>query len=797
MLPLLQDARFALRAIRRDAGFSAVVILTMALGIGTATAIFTLVDGIVLRPLPFPDSERVIAICEVSQDFQDYCVASPPNVRDMLATAGVIAEAGVARTWRYSLTEGSERTTLSAGIATPGFLRVHGVRMELGRLFTDQELEEGSNHVVVLTHDFWMRWSNGDRSVIGTEVVLDNMEFTVVGVLDADAWIPDFDWVDSWTPLTASPENTDQRNWRGFSTVALLDDGVSLEAASSALDATYAALVQEYPDVNGGWGLRVNQLRDQVTGDIQPALQIFSIAVACLLLIGCANVANLLIVRAMARTPEFAVRASLGADQGRLARQLLTECVTLSVPGALAGLVLAAVAVQQGLAYAPEGIPRLDEVGIDARVVVFAFALSAVTALVFGLVPAWRVSRTDVAQILRSARHGDAGTARLRRAILLGQVALAVALLVGAGLAVKGFAGFLRWDPGFDRNGLVTTWISADFGQVTSGEQMVELFSSAAAEIASFPGVESVGQSSAGPLFGGIETDPIIIDGRPSEADAMAMVQWFDIGPRYFETMGTPLVRGRQFQESDNDGSPAVAIVNQALAARYWPDGSPLGAVVTVEEHEARVVGVVADMRPFQPGEATRPAIYWPKRQYRRGATYLIIRTDVDAQVLGRLVKDRLDQEYPALNVSSFSTLDERVARALVGPRFNVFLLAAFALSAVLLATIGIYSVVAYSVGQRTPEIGLRLAVGARPTGIVRAVVSDGARQAVVGAAIGLMGAFALTRSLGAMLYGVSATDWTVFSGVATFFVLVACAASWLPARRAGRVDPVTALRGD
>jgi predicted permease len=793
---LLRDLTFALRTLRRARGFTLAVVATIALGIGANTAIFTILDGIALRPLPFANSERVVSLCETHVQVGDYCIGSPPQVADFADLSDSLVDAGVARTWSFTMRDDEGSVAIPTGIATPGYLRVQGLEPQLGRLFDESELVDGANRVVVLTHGFWQARLGGDPDIVGRQLIFGETPYTVVGVLAQDAWMHRFAWVQMWAPLTVTPEQTDNRDWRGFVSLGLLAEGTTLEQAREELEGVRLGLEQAYPDTNAGWGLRVDRLRDRVAGPVRPMLLLFLGAVGFVLLIGCANVANLLLVRSTERTGEFAVRASLGAGRGRLLRQLLTESLVLSLLGGVAGFVLAGLVTEAFLALAPGNIPRLDEVGLDLRVFGFALLLSMTTAVVFGLVPAWRAARTDVNETLKSTRHGDARSGGLRSALVVAEMALALMLLLGAGLLARSFTTLLDWDPGFDRTNLVTISALADFSRFDTGPQIVQAFDDIGEAIGAVPGVEAVGQTSAGPLFGGRETGGLAIAGRevPLPEDQIS-VRWYDIDPHYFGAMGIALVRGRGFADTDDAASVPVAIVNETMVRRFFPEEDPLGQRVTVEEHEAQIVGVVQDVRPFLPNQATGPEIFWPRRQFPRGATFFVVRSGLPLTSLREQVLEGAGQAAPDVRLSRFRPLEEWAGMELVEPRFRVALVAAFALVAVLLSAIGTYGVIAYTVASRTHEIGVRMALGAHPGVITRGVVRSGVRLALIGIAMGVLGGLLLGRTLASMLYGMPAGDPATYVAASAVFLVVAALASWLPARRASRVDPMRALR--
>jgi putative ABC transport system permease protein len=794
---LRQDVRFAVRTLVKAPGFTAAVVATIALGVGATTAIFTVVNGIVLRPLPFPGSERAIMICETNPKMGDWCGASPPNLADMARASTTLEAAGVARSEPFIAHLGGESFGVRGGIATPGFFRVLQITPALGRLFEDRDLDRGSNHVAVVSDAFWRQRLGADPGAVGRTITFDGAGFTVIGVLPPNAFIPLFDDTQAWTPLNAwRADNVDDRSWRGFVPLGRIKAGQTLATASTELQALHARLAQAYPEANRDWGLRLVGLRSRLVGPVSRTLWIFLGAVGFVLLIACANVASLLLVRATGRAPEFAVRASLGAGRRRLVRQLLTESLVVSFLGGALGLALAVGATRAFVALAPASIPRLAEVGIDGRVALFAFLLSTATAVFFGLAPARRASRTDLSGTLKGLRQTDAGDARLRAAFVVVQLALALVLLVGAGLLTRSFSRLLQWDPGFERAGVTVSFMLPPGESYGTRDQMLGVLKRAREAAGSAPGVERAALCSGGPLFGGDGLDALLVEGRPpGDPQTRLQVEFYDVDPPFFRTLGIPVVRGRDLTDDDQPGTVPVALVNETLARRAFPGEDPIGHRVTVARHTAEIVGVVGDMRPYRPDEATPPQIYWPITQFPRGAAYLVLRAPVGLEGLEKTVRARVAEIDPDIQLSSFTSLDTRFGRRLVGPRFNMLLVGVFALVAVLLAAIGVYGVVAYSVASRTREIGLRVALGAEPRRIVRQVVRGGLTLAAIGLVIGLAGALAVGRLITSLLYGMPPTDPLTLAGAMGLFVLVVLLASWVPARRAARVDPVIALR--
>jgi len=792
---LLRDLRLAVRTVLKTPAFTAAVVTTMALGIGAAVSMFTVVHSIVLRPLPFPDSERTVMLCETSVRVGDRCIASPPNVADWARNVAALESAGVARTETIIVQTEDGPASVRGGIATAGFFRVLRTTPALGRMFEDADMNRGSNTVAIVTQAFWHRVLHGDPAVIGRELTIDARSFTVIAVLAAGTYIPEFDSVEVWTPLTTSIDNVNNRKWRGFMAIGRIALGATMPQLRAELDTVRAQLTAAYPDANAEWGIRVVRLRNQIVGSAGTTLWMFLGATGFVLLIACANVAGLQLVRATRRASEFAIRASLGAGRGRLARQLLTESVVLSLAGGLLGLLLASWTTRGFVLIAPPSIPRLDEVGIDTRVAAFAVLLSIATAVIFGLAPARQASKIDVSSMLKGGRHGTARETRLRSALVVGEIALALMLLVSAALLMRTFTRMMEWDPGFERDGLVTSWLLAPTGKYRTAAAAVDALERARDAIASAPGIRSAGLASAPPLFNGDGSDALSIEGGPRIDPASAPVEWFDVSPEYFDTLTLPVVRGRGFTAADTAGAPNVAIVNQMLAKRFFGTSEPIGRRVKVAAHTSEIVGVVADVKSYRADQANGPQIYWPLRQDRRFAAYLVLRVTPGVEGIERLVRARVASIDPDVQRGPLLSLNETFTRKLVTPRFNMLLFAAFAVIAVTLAAVGVFGVIAYSIASRTREIGIRIALGATAPQLVGEVVRRGMTLTAIGMALGLAGALALGRVLATLLYGLPATDGITLTLAVLGFAAVGFGASYLPARRAARIDPLAALR--
>ena len=580
-----QDIRYGLRTLARTPSFTAAVVATIALAVGASSAMFAVVNGIVLRPLAFPGSARALMLCETNASIGDHCGASPANVADWAGASRALDSAGVGRSEPFIGRDSTGSYQVRGGIASPGFFRVLRLRPALGRLLEAGDMARGANRVALVSHAFWQRRLGSDPGIVGRPIVLDGEAFTVIGVLPRDGYIPLSHLAEAevWKPLTASVDNVENRGWRGFTALGRLADGATIESLAGELQTVRAQLAAAYPTENKDWGLRLVPLRTAVVGDVSGTLWTFLGVVGFVLLIACANVASLLLVRASGRDSEFALRASLGAGRRRLVQQLVTESLVLSLLGAAIGLLLAVAATRVFVALAPASIPRLDEVSIDGRVVVLTFALSVVVAVIFGSAPARQAWRAALGGALQGHRTVAGTASRMRSALVVAEVALALMLLIGAGLVTRSFARLLAWDPGFDRTGLATTWMlpPRDAEPETT---TVALMERVREEVAALPGVGAAALGSGGPLFGGVETGGIAIAGRPAFAPlAMPTVQWFNVGANYFDALGVRLLRGRRFTAADTANAPAVALINETLARRFFAGEDPVGQRVTVQ----------------------------------------------------------------------------------------------------------------------------------------------------------------------------------------------------------------------
>lgn len=802
MRTLIADLRHAARALRRSPGFTLSAVVVLAVGIGASTSIFSVVDHVLFRPLDIPEAERVVTVCEANEA-RDYCYgASTPTIADWLAETRTIEEMGAARPRTYTVDAGTEREWASVGLAMPGFLRAVGARTARGRLIGESDLPpEGDPRVVVVSHGFWRTELGGDPSVVGRTLLLDDEPHTVVGVLEAGTTVPRLDWVRLWAPLPWNPRLEENRDWRGLATAARLAPGVDVEEAEAELSALYAALAEVHPEELRGWTVRVRSMRAYLVGGTRDTLLVFLGAVALLLLIVCVNMASLLLTRATARERELAVRSALGAGRWALARHVLAESVLLAVAGGLGGALIAVWTTDLFLTLAPAGIPRIDEVAVDGRIFAFTAGVSMAAGLIFGAAPMARAGTVRMARLLRDGRSPGSGRAggRLRKGLVVGQVALAVVLVVSAGLLIRSFGNLVDWDPGFDTSDVVTFQLFVPPGSRGGDEALGSFWTEVEAAVEGVSGVRAAATTSGGPLLpGGDGVTPFFVEGRRNPpVDAAPTVAWFNVAPDFFGTLGVPLVRGRTLRETDRSGSPPVALVNQAMAERHWLDGDAVGSRLRLPEQDrsVEIVGVVRDVPPLDPGTATPPELYFTNRQYPRGAAYVVVRAEGAPSALVPRLENAVASLHPDLRPSGVRTLDARLRGRLVAPRFNAVLVGVFALVALLLGMVGVYGVVAYAVELREHEIGIRMALGADAGEVVRWVLARGFVLVAVGAVVGLVAAVELTGLLSDLLHGVEPTDPVTFAGAAAVLIGAGLAAVVIPAVRASRTSPLIALR--
>jgi predicted permease len=794
---MLNDVRIAARRLRRAPGFTAVALLTLALGIGATTAIFSVVNGVLLRPPPYPDADRLVVAWGVYPDFGRTSTSLPDFLdwRDGFARVGELAAFGNAS---YTVTGGREPERARGVAITSNLFRVLGVAPVAGRAFTPDDERGAVARVVILGNEYWRRNYAGDPGVVGRSIVLNGIPRTIVGVAPPAMEYPA-------TPDLMVPQRTDttfNRRAEFLDVVGRVKPGVTVEQARAALAGISRRLAQQYPQTNARIRSDLQSLQDELVGPARRALLVFMGAVGLVLLIACANVANLLLARSAGRSREVALAAALGAGGGRIFRQLLVESVVLGLTGGALGVALAAGGVKLLKASQFEAIPRLAAVSVDGRVLGFAVAVSVVTGLLFGLAPALRLSHESLQGSLRSGGRslaGAVGSRRTRDALVLAEVALAVVLLVGAALLLRSFGRLLDVRPGFDAEHVLAAQVSLPRLRYATDERAVGLWDGALERVRATPGVTSAALASSVP-FGGVAYWSVQVEGRTSDPNRTVNedAQSYFVSDDYFRTLGIGLVRGRVIEARDRAGAQPVAVVNEEMVRRFWPGRDPLGSRVTVDGQTwATVVGVVANTRQEGVSEKPYAQLYFSVAQGAPRTAYIVARSSGDPERLTAPVRAAVAALDPELAVYDTRTLAQRLDANVARPRVTAALVSLFAAVALALAAVGIYGVVAYAVTQRAREFGIRLALGARGRDVVRLVVGQGTAPVLAGLALGLGGAWGASRVLGSMLYGVSATDPLAFAGVAVFLGAVALVAAYVPARRATRVDPVVVLAQD
>jgi putative ABC transport system permease protein len=763
---------------------------------------FSAVHAILLRDLPYPDPDRLVMIWEkrAAEGVLDN-VVSPADFLDWSRMNGAFERMAALDRVTVDMTGTQEPVRIRAGKVSPGFFEVLGVQPMSGRSFRDEEATVGRNRVVILTHTLWQKRFSSDRSVVGRRILLDSVPHEVVGVLPEDFEFPNTD-LELWIPLalaggTAAPTRTNHY----LAVYARLKNGVTLERARADMERVGALLQRQYPEANRNHTAYVSPLRDELHAPVRDGLVGLLAAVAFVLLIACVNVANLLLAKAASRRREMAVRAALGAGRHRLAGQALTESVLLAIAGGLAGLVVAHAGINLLRQLTPAGLPILGiaDVALDLPVLSFTFLLSIGAGLAFGLLPAWHLASQDVNESLKDGARSTGGARRrLRMALVISEIALASLLLVGAGLTLRSFQALLRADTGFNQKNILTAFITLPDLRYTNDARRVAVYDQIERRFARLPGVSSVGATSHLPLADQDSRSGVVIEGREPTPDTPTRAHPRAVTPGYFKTMGITLKAGRNFAVSDDSQAPFVVIVNETMADRYWPGASPIGRRMRLGNKGARwreVIGVVTDTKDWGLDRRANPEMYLPQRQMVwTGLTY-VLATAGDPAALAGAVREQLREVDPDLPLSDVRTMEQVAARSVAARRGAMLLLAIFGGLALVLAAAGIYGVMAHVVAQRTAEIGVRMALGSTPAGVMRLILLEGSANAAAGLALGLAAGVAIMRLFSTALYGVRAGDPITLAGVAVILLGTSLVACLVPARRAMRVDPVQALR--
>jgi predicted permease len=793
MPTIVHDLRFALRSLRKSPGFALVAVLTLALGIGINTLMFSMVNAITLRPPPHIDTEGLVALRGVFVKSASGSSLSYPDFAELREGARSFQDVGAYHDDEMVLgAPGADPVTVDVEVVTPGLFAMLGARPALGRLFGDGDGEQGRS--VILAHQEWERRFEGDPRIVGASVTLNGVPHTVVGVMPEQFGFPDNQtfWVPMATP--AAPE----RGERYLRVMGRLRDGVTPEQGQAELTAFSREQARRFPESNDGMEVRLIGFREYQSGPVGNALWIMLGAVSFVLLIACANVANLLLARATTRRREIAVRVAMGAGRARLVRQLLTESAVVALLGGALGIALATGGLRLLLASLPFQPPLWMVFDIDRTVLLFVLAVSLGTAMLFGLVPALRATGGDLSATLRDGGRGSTlggGRARLHRALVVGELALSVVLLVAATLMIRSFLHLRTASPGFRTEGALSAWMSATGDRYAEGPARAALYRQALERARALPGVQSAALVSALP-YGGVSMSDVDVEGRTVAPGDRMDAERRSVSEDFFRAMGVPVISGRSIDADDVRAGAPVVVVSRSLAERLFPGENPLGRRINVGGPWRTIVGVAGDIHGRNTGEAPRPQLYLPASGSPGGGMALVVRTAGDPAGVAPAVRQAVRAIDPTVPME-LNTLGELATRSLWQQRLFSGMFTSFALIALLLAVTGVYAMMAYAVSQRTHEIGVRMALGARAAGVTKMVVGQGVTIAALGVAIGLAGAFAATRVMGGMLAGVSPGDPLSFGLVAGILGGVALLASWLPARRAARVDPMVALRSE
>ena len=822
MNTFVQDLRYALRTFGKNPGFALAAVLSLAIGIGANTSIFSVANALLLRSLPYQDAERLVILWNRSPGLnitQDWF--STAQYLDIKTGHQGFEQVAIAIGGNYTLTGDGEPERVGAIRVSSNLLPMLAVKATRGRIFTPDEDLPGRPATAVLTYGMWVRRYGSDPQMIGKGIKINGLPYEVAGILPQGFSLPrevlptlyGTEQADIFLPLPLAPAAAQVRTNEDYNVIGKLKPGVSVAQAQAEMDTITARLRRDYPEAyppNGGLTFSIVPLLEQVVGNVRRSLVVLLASVGVVLLIACANVANLLLSRAVARQQEMAVRAALGASRGRIVRQLLTESVLLALCGGAIGLVLCAGSLKWFHVLGAKSIPRLNDVGIDGRVFAFTLLVSVFSGLLFGLAPALRISRLDLNAMLKDASRGSAGTSavwgrgnNVRRLLVTSELALSVVLLIGAGLLIRSFARLQNVSPGFNPQNVLTFELTMTGRQYSEPQTVLNKYRQLWERLEQLPGVTACGGVTSLPLSQAFAWTPITVEGRtPLPGEKFLNADERLAGGHYFEAMGIPLRRGRFFTEQDDRSNPRVVIVDEYMADQLWPGQDPIGKRIHIVELKSddpwqTVVGVVGRVKQDSLDSEPRIAFYLPHTQFPARAMTVVLRSRSDPAGLTQAVQGELRGLDPDLPLYSVRTMNTRVDESLARRRFSMTLLAVLAVVALALATIGIYGVMAYLVNQGTREIGIRMALGATQGNILNMVIRQGMALAISGVAIGLTSAFALTRLLRSLLFGVEATDPFTFLGMALLLTLIALLASYIPARRAVRIDPMISLRCD
>jgi putative ABC transport system permease protein len=806
MEALLQDLRYGIRTLAKIPGFTIVAVLTLALGIGANTAIFSVVDAVLLRPLPYPQPDRLFVLYQtLPQDPAQNTGVSYPNYLDWAQQNDAFESMAAVRGNVLALSGQGEPTNIATGSVTSDYFDVLRVKPLLGRTLQASDDALDANPVVVMSESLWRARFGADPAIVGRTITLDQHPITVAGIVPAyfHPSVPDAA-AQLWVPLREDGVFSDMRARRRghyLSALGRLKPGVTAAQAQSEMAAMEQRLAEQFPNENKGWGIRIVSLQADMAGNVQTALLVLLGAVGFVFLIACANVASLQLARAAARQKEIAIRVALGAGRRRLLRQFLTESVLLSVIGGAVGLVLAYEALRGLIAWLPADLPRISEIHVDARVLAFGLALSVLSGVIFGLAPAWHGTESRLAEALEGARGtGEGRTSRHARNIFVAaETALAIVLLVGAGLLIRSFARLQQVNVGFNPAQLLTARIGLPRAQYAKPEQWISFYQQTLERMNGLPGAQEAAVAVPLPLSDSYINLAFAVDGRPPRTKSDAPTADFvAISPNYFHVLQVPLLRGREFSDADSESGAKVCVISSSLAQQLFPNQSALGQRIIIgypTDATREIVGIVGDVKDSDLSARQSAQIYVPFVQNPFWAADIAVRARGNPSALSSVLREQIRGIDSALPVAEVRPMEAVIGSSVAQPRFRTALLSLFGAAALLLAAIGIYGVLAYTVAQQTREIGIRMALGANPGRVLRLVLARGLRLAGAGTVIGVLAALMLTPLLNSLLFGVSATDPLTFAAVAGLLLGVALLACYVPARRAMRVDPMVALR--
>jgi predicted permease len=815
METLLQDLRYGLRTLVKSPVFTAVAILTLALGIGANSALFSVVNGVLLSPLPFPEPDQLVTLHENKPNFEGGAV-SYPNFRDWQKDNHTFSAVAVGRRSAFSLLGIGEAEQVGGEFISSDFFSVLGVTPVIGRTFAQDEDQVGAGPVALISAGLWQRKFSSAADILGKSITLDARDYTIVGVIPANfhLLIPGFRDADVYVPIGQlnNPLLLNRGAGLGIHGIGRLKPGVTIEQARADMEGVTRNLANAFPDADKGITAKVTPLKDQMVGNVRPLLLVLLAAVGFVLLIACVNVANLLLARATSRTREFAVREALGASKMRVVRQLLTESVLLAFVGGGLGLFLAAWGTRAALGVLPAALPRAEQVGLDSHVLLFAVGISLLAGLLFGLTPALKTTQPDLHDTLKQGGRGASGTRhRAQDVFVVVEMALALVLLIGAGLTIRSLTKLWSIDPGFSPHNVLTFGLSLPPSMAHATPDAIRAaFHDFDSKLAAAPGVLAVSQTWGAIPLSGDDEQLFWLEGqaKPTNENDMNWAIDYIVEPDYLKTMGIPLLRGRFFTPQDNEHSPLVVVVDEVFAQKYFPNQNPIGKRINLNlsAQVAEIVGVVGHVNQWglarDDQQSLRSGLYIPCLQMPNdfiamsplGSAVVVRAADASAGLLDSIQHASAQMSSQQV-IYGAQTMDSLISDSVASQRFTMILLVVFATLALLLAAGGIYGVISYVVGQRGHEIGIRMALGAQPRDILRLILSRGGKLAGLGVAVGLVAALGLTRLMASLLYGVAANDPLTFAGVALLLTLVALAACYIPARRATKVDPMVALR--